>query len=80
MAIQRQITCNACRQTKKIWCRPNEWPSTCNDCAKDQALAKKDNFLVMRASLTIEERLALLESEQYDHSLVEHGYIEAPRF
>lgn len=81
MAYLTKITCSSCRRTVDVAVGAGRMPPTvCPACEKQVANAQRTTALDALKTLPLDERVARIEAWIYDHSQVQHGYIEAPRF
>lgn len=77
MALQSQISCTRCKQTKNVVHRAGDFPNICHDCRGKEADDKRASTLTKIAALPVEERLARIEAWIYDYRPT---YVPPPRF
>lgn len=66
MALRKDIICIKCGKEKTVIYSGYTCPMMCSQCQENKEKAKKDAHMNELSSLSIEERLAKIESILYD--------------
>lgn len=68
MALSTLIVCEQCGREKRVMHRASEFPpKICSECEAYNEKEKRTQELARLASLSVEERLSLLEAWIYDY-------------